>query len=188
MKAPVLLPALLLSACAAPALRADAPPPPEPTRAERLAETLLQASEASLNGDRAVLARAVTRLDHAGARPLPEAPEDPLPGWRAAAGASEPPLRGSALGPGYRSGRIARGERERFAQLFLSGTASTIALSAPNGDRVELEVRDPQDRPVCRRVAGQSGACRWVPLFTQRYTIEVANLGEADARYFLVVE
>ena len=193
MKAPAVLSALLLGACAAPTLRADAPPPPEPTRAERLAETLLQASEASLNGDRTALARAVTRLDHAGARPLPEAREDPLPGWRAAAGASEPPLRGSALGPGYRSGRIARGERERFAQLFLSGTASTIALSAPNGDRVELEVRDPQDRPVCRRVAGQAGAgqggaCRWVPLFTQRYTIEVANLGEADARYFLVVE
>lgn len=188
MKALTLLPVLLVAACAAPALRADAPAPPEPTRAERLAETLLQASEASLNGDRTTLARAITRLDHAGARPLPEAPEDPLPGWRAAAGTAEPPLRGSALGPGYRSGRIARGERERFAQLFLSGTASTIALSAPNGDRVELEVRDPQDRPVCRRVAGQSGACRWVPLFTQRYTIEVANLGEADARYFLVVE
>ncbi|HMO67501.1 MAG TPA: hypothetical protein PKE25_02355 [Novosphingobium sp.] len=188
MRAAILLPALLMTACAAPPLRAEGPPPPEASRAERLAQSLLQASEASQTGDRTTLARAVTRIDQAGARPLPEAPEDPLPGWRAEAGASAPPLRGSALGPGYRSGRIARGERERFAQLFLSGTASTIALSAPNGDRVELEVRDPQDRPVCRRVAGQVGACRWVPLFTQRYTIEVANLGEADARYFLVVE
>ena len=34
----------------------------------------------------------------------------------------------------------------------------------------------------------KGGACRWVPLFTQRYTIEVANLGQEDARYFLVVD
>ena len=84
--------------------------------------------------------------------------------------------------------RIAAGGRDSFAQLFLSGTASTIAISAPSGDRVALSVMDKDDKPVCKREGARGGACRWVPLFTQRYTIEVQNLGASDARYFLVIE
>lgn len=189
MRPALIAPALLLlGACSSPPVRAESQPPLPETRAERLAQSLLQAAEAHARGDGDALAKAVRMVDRAGARPLAGAGEDPVTPWRAAAGTAEAPLRGSPLGPGYRSGRIGGGERERFAQLFLSGTASTIALSAPSGDRVELQVLDPQDRPICRRNAGQSGACRWVPLFTQRYTIEVANLGKEDARYFLVIE
>lgn len=182
--------ALILGACAArPAETASAPPAPMPeTRAEQVALALGEAAGAERSGDAKALSRAVRLVQATGARPLEGTGDDPLPGWRARSDLSEPPLRGRPLGPGYRSGRIAPGGRESFAQLFLSGTASVIALSAPTGDRIEMNVVDKEARQVCRRQAAQSGACRWVPLFTQRYTIEVVNLGTSDARYFLVIE
>lgn len=158
------------------------------TRAERIALALEAAASADAAGDAAGIARALQVVEASGARPLPGAGEDPVPAWRAAAGELAPPLRGRPLGPGYRSGRIAAGGRDSFAQLFLSGTASVIAVSSPTGDRIALRVRDQKEQPVCQRDPAQSGACRWVPLFTQRYTIEVSNLGEGDARYFLVIE
>lgn len=161
----------------------------EPTsRAERVAQTLSAAASADAAHDAVGLGRAIRMLDASGARPLDESAPDPIPLWRERAKDDLPPLRGRPLGPGYRSGTIIGGGRDSFAQLFLSGTASTIALSAPTGDRLALRVFDKDDKPVCERAASQPGACRWVPLFTQRYTIEVKNLGPADARYFLVIE
>ena len=158
------------------------------TRAEKVALALQAAASAEAAGDAAGIARALQVVEASGAKPLPDATEDPVAAWRATAGELAPPMRGRPLGPGYRSGRVAPGGRDTFAQLFLSGTASVIAISAPTGDRVSLRVRDQKDQPVCQREAAQSGACRWVPLFTQRYTIEVTNPGEEDARYFLVIE
>lgn len=186
---------LPLAACAKAPVRTAAAPvdtaPPErplPTRAELIASALEEAAAADAAGDAEGLARALRVVDAAGARPIEQAGEDPVPGWRSRAADAEPPLRGRPLGPGYRSGRIAAGGRDSFAQLFLSGTASTIAISAPSGDRVALSVVDKDDKPVCKREGTRGGACRWVPLFTQRYTIEVQNLGASDARYFLVIE
>lgn len=158
------------------------------TRAERVAEALSAAASADAANDTAGLARAMRVIEVTGAKPLEENAEDPVPAWLERTADARPPYRGRPLGPGYRSGRITGGGRDSFAQLFLSGTASTIALSAPTGDRLALKVFDKDARPVCERQATQPGACRWVPLFTQRYTIEVQNLGKADARYFLVIE
>lgn len=183
--AKALILAMGLAACApAPAQVAAAPA----TRAERIAAALEAAAASDAAGDSAGIARALQVVEASGARPLPESLDDPVPAWRARAGELLPPLRGRPLGPGYRSGRIAAGGRDSFAQLFLSGTASVIAVSAPTGDRIALRVRDQKDQPVCQRDGTQGGACRWVPLFTQRYTIEVSNLGAGDARYFLVIE
>lgn len=191
---------LPLAACAAgPVPTAAAPAAPNPetpspatpspaTRAELIALALEDAAAADAAGDARGLARALRVVDAAGARPIEQSGEDPVPAWRSRAADAEPPLRGRPLGPGYRSGRIAAGGRDSFAQLFLSGTASTIAISAPSGDRVALSVVDKDDKPVCKREGARGGACRWVPLFTQRYTIEVQNLGASDARYFLVIE
>lgn len=165
---------------------APAPAAAPATRAERVAEALSTAASADQSGDTVTLLRAVRLIDASGARPLDEQ-ADPVPLWREHAPDDRPPMRGRPLGPGYRSAMIGAGGRDKFEQLFLSGTASTIALSAPTGDRLALKVFDKDEKPVCERTA-QPGACRWVPLFTQRYTIEVQNLGKADARYFLVIE
>ncbi|MEP7222153.1 MAG: hypothetical protein ABI673_05735 [Novosphingobium sp.] len=167
------------------ALSAPAPA----TRAERVAASFTAAADAEKSGDRAGLIRAVQTIQALAAHPLDPATENPVEGWKAAAApAAMPVYRGRPLGPGYRSGRLLHGGTESFSQLFLSGTGATIALSAPTGDRLGLRVLDPQSRPICAGDAVRSGLCRWVPLFTQRYTIEVTNLGAGDARYFLVVE
>jgi hypothetical protein len=158
------------------------------THAEQIAAALSEAAQADASGDKAALSHAIGILDRTGAHALEGDSDDPMPQWRQQLGNAQPPLRGSALGPGYRSGRISAGGRDSFAQLFLSGTGATIALSAPTGDRVSLRVLDPQAHAICDDSNKKDRMCRWVPLFTQRYTIQVVNNGASDARYFLVVE
>lgn len=181
------IPAAAFAALALTALPAPSVVPTTP--AQRLAAAMAAASDAEAKGDRKALAQAMRVIDASGAHPLEASEHDPLPAWRsAAAGAGTPPYRGRPLGPGYRSGTLNRGAHDSFSQLFLSGTGATIALSAPTGDKLSLRVLDPQAKPVCEEGSGRGGMCRWVPLFTQRYTIEVTNLGKDDARYFLVVQ
>lgn len=158
---------------------------------EQVALALAQAQDAQGQGHREGLARAVAVIDRSGARPLPGwTGPDPVPGWRAQAGTSAaamPPMRGSPLGPGYRSGQVPGGRSDSFEQLFLSGRKASVALSAPGGAPLSLRVLDAGHNPVC--ASGDAGrACRWVPLFTQRYLIEVRNGGSRAADYFLVVD
>ncbi|MFM5908493.1 MAG: hypothetical protein ACKOPO_13065 [Novosphingobium sp.] len=180
---------LLASACASVPEAGSAQPLADAPLASRLADTLADAADAESKGDTKALARAVQAIDAAGSHPLEASPSDPVPAWRDASRAQAGiPYRGRPLGPGYRSGKLGVGGRESFSQLFLSGTGATIALSAPTGDRLALRVLDPQDKPICTDESGRGGLCKWVPLFTQRYTIEVMNRGAGDARYFLVVQ
>lgn len=192
-----LMAAAALSGCAQPgsATETTAALSEPPFPAAQVAGALADAADAANKGDRPALARALAMVEHNGARPADDATvaggaeADPVVAWRASvADIAPPPFRGSPLGPGYRIGRLSGGGRESFNQLFLSGTGATIALSAPTGDRVSLRVLDPRSRPVCSGDTVRIQPCRWVPLFTQRYTIEVTNLGNADARYFLVVQ
>lgn len=179
---------MVLAGCASSA-RAEMDPAAAPvTRAEQLAQALAAAASAEASGDRQALGQAVVLIDRLGAHPIEGAGDDPMGAWRSNAAFTDPPLRGRTLGPGYRSGRIAAGSKESFAQLFLSGTGAHIAVSAPNGGRVAMRVIDPQAKTICKGEANRGGTCRWVPLFTQRYTIEVANLSNEDVRYFLVVD
>ncbi len=180
---------MVLAGCASSARAEMDPPATVPaTRAEQLAQALAAAASADASGDRQALGQAVALIDRLGAHPLDGVSDDPLGAWRSNAAFTDPPLRGRPLGPGYRSGRIAAGSKESFAQLFLSGTGAQIAVSAPNGGRVAMRVIDPQAKTICKGEANRGGTCRWVPLFTQRYTIEVANLSNEDVRYFLVVD
>ncbi|PLK26908.1 hypothetical protein [Novosphingobium sp. TH158] len=181
---------LLAGACASsPSPGTAQAAPAEASLAVRLADAMADAAEAEARGDGKALARAVQVIDASGPQPLEGAPRDPLPAWRdAVRGEAGPPWRGRPLGPGYRSGKLSVGGRESFSQLFLSGSAATIALSAPTGDRLALRVLDPSAKPICTDESGRGGLCKWVPLFTQRYTIEVMNRGAGDARYFLVVQ
>lgn len=204
---PLVLLAALLGGCAGPQVAAQTestiqPRPAALTPAEQVAGALAAAAEAAGSGNRPALARAVGVLERSGARPLPPADgdgvtaatsadpaPDPVLAWRdSVRDLAGPPFRGSPLGPGYRSGRLGGGGRDSFNQLFLSGTGATIALSAPTGDRVGLRVLDRQARPVCDGDTARGQPCRWVPLFTERYTIVVTNLGPGDARYFLVIQ
>jgi hypothetical protein len=154
---------------------------------ERVAQALADADAAAEAGDRTRLVQALRVIDAAGARALPEGDDDPLPAWRALANDAMTPTRGSPLGPGYRRGRLDSGQSARIEQLFLSGKRARIAISTPDSSALTLRVRDARDGAVCERSAAPGG-CQWVPVFTQRYSIEIANRGTRAARYYLVVE
>jgi hypothetical protein len=159
-----------------------------PDLGERVALALASAQSAQGRSDRDGLAQALGVIDRSGARPLDGwRGNDPVPAWRALVPADQAPLRGSPLGPGYRAGKAMPGRSESFEQVFLSGKKASIALSTPGDSPLTLQVLDADRRPVCSTVDPRR-ACRWIPLFTQRYVIEVRNSGSRVADYFLVVE
>lgn len=170
--------------CGAPAgAQAEAP-----AVGERVALALSSAQNAQDRSDSTALAQALAVIDRSGARPIDEwKGDDPVPAWRALVPETPAPLRGSPLGPGYRTGKAPPGRSDSFEQVFLSGKKASIALSTPNDTPLTLQVLDADRRPVCTS-ADARRACRWVPLFTQRYVIEVRNGGNRMAEYFLVVE
>ena len=169
--------------CSEPERAAPAAREPD-SDAERLAAALVDADAAFARGDKARLTEALRRFDALGGKPLDEASPE-LARWRAAA-AQEPPLRGPALGPGYRSGQLPAGRSEQLEQVFLSGKRASVALSAPSGARLKLEVEDRSEEAVCGK-EGNPNHCQWVPLFTDRYRIRIINPGATSVRYFLVV-
>lgn len=174
-----------LSALASPT---DAAKPPL-ARDERVAEALATAQQAVVSLDRVALAEALRIVDRSGARPLQgSSAADPVPGWRTLVpNAAAAVLRGSPLGPGYRTGQVGAGKIDSFQQVFLSGRKASIAISTVGGEPLSLRVIDAEHRPVCMADAPRR-ACRWVPVFTQRYMIEVRNGGQTQANYFLVVD
>ncbi len=161
----------------------------EKGRDERVAMALTAAQEAEQASDSAALASALRVIARSGARPMEGwTGADPVPAWRALVPAAVlPPLRGSPLGPGYRSGQIGAGQSDSFQQVFLSGRKASIALSAAGTQPLSLRVVDAARKPVCVADVRQR-ACHWVPIFTQRYLIEVRNAGQSEANYFLVVD
>lgn len=179
-----------LPASAAPAGEVQLAALSGPTLAETVAASFSRAAEASARADSKALASELQQIAATGARPLggDGAGSDPVARWRTMALADKTaPMRGSPLGPGYRAGQVDPGSQERFEQLFLSGRKASIALSSPGNAPLALIVLDANLKPVC---AAQDArlACHWMPLFTQRYTIEVRNKGARTADYFLVVE
>lgn len=153
--------------------------------AERLALALTDADSAFLRSDKARLTEALRRIDALGGQPLDEASPE-LRQWRQAAN-QEPPMRGRPLGPGYRSGQVSPGSSEQIEQVFLSGKRASVALSIPGRGQLTLQVQNGREEPVCGKERTTSH-CQWVPVFTDRYRIKIANPGRTAVRYFLVVQ
>ena len=153
--------------------------------AERLAVALVDADTAFAGRDNDRLADALRRLDALGGRPL-EGDSPELARWRQAV-AQNPPMRGRPLGPGFRTGQLSPGSSELLEQVFLSGKRASVALTAPNNARLTLDIQDRREAEVCGR-EGNPSHCQWVPVFTDRYRIRIANPGRAAVKYFLVVE
>ena len=100
----------------------------------------------------------------------------------------EAPVRGRALGPGYVRGTLAPGAARRMDQLFLSGQAATVAADSRPQKHLRLKIFDGAGKLVCDRSPAHVRDCRFTPVFTQRYRIEIANGGAATAHYYLVVD
>lgn len=120
-------------------------------------------------------------LDRLGVRPLDARASAPkIDG--------EQPFRGRVLGPGYQQGWLEAGGETKLEQQFLAGQRATVAVAGMVGKGMAplvLTVAEPGETPVCRDAVR---ACRWLPLYTQRYAITLRNTGVARVRYHLVLD
>lgn len=149
---------------------------------------LAEAETAHEQGQDEALVQLVNSLRASGVSPRDENPVDLLETWSRSAGVEASPFRGRLLGPAYVRGELAPGEVWRSAQTFKSGVPSTLAVSHRGAGPVRIKVRDQSERPVCRPDASREPACRFTPLYTQRYEIELVNEGAGRAVYFLVFD
>jgi hypothetical protein len=181
----------LLAGCAAPGAVEPAAPvqavaPAD--RAERVAEALVLAERAERAQDSAALAQAAARLERLGAKPETTADEAAMGRWLASLPADAQPMRGRALGPAYRSAALASGATTQLNQTFLGGRSAQIVLRVSRGPTPKLVVRDQSARQVCKPVADDPVKCRWVPLYTQRHSIEIVNTGPQMSEFYIVFD
>lgn len=158
------------------------------TPALRVAADLAAAEQAEVAGDTAALFAAVARLSNRGVQPLDPSAEAILARWSGVAGVRPAPLRGRALGPGFRRGTLAPRESRALEQLFLAGKPAEISLQSNSTPGLRLTLRDAKARIVCNHDPASGRSCRFTPIFSQRYGIEIANGGQGDASYFLVFD
>ncbi|MES2755285.1 MAG: hypothetical protein V4659_11530 [Pseudomonadota bacterium] len=165
---------------------ADTPPPSRAAQAAMLLVAADHDAASAKRSKRQALARTLDLFERIGLRA--ELAEDAgvLKDWRVQAGASDRPVwRGRALGPAFRRGQLGPGQSVRIEQLFLAGQQATVAVAAAERQTVRLAVSGPGATPVCPSTAAD---CRWQPVFTQRYAIDLHNPGPRPARYYLVTD
>ena len=177
---------MLLAGCAVP--RAPAVPPAPASLAGGLARDMAAADAAFEARDTDALAKALHRIDRRNPRAIDDQAADPVARWRSAVPDIDPPVRGRALGPGYVRGTLAPGAARSLDQLFLSGEAATVAATSRPQRNLRLKIFDGAGRVVCDRSPAHVGDCRFTPVFTQRYRIELVNGGGGMAQYYLVVD
>ena len=185
----------LLAACSAvgetPASASDVDravaPDAEAPRAEQVAFLLARACEAARDGDPGELAAVLERLDAHGARPSNGEAESLVERWRRMAGPGTPPRRGRLSGPAFSSGWIEGGKTVVTEQTFLAGQSASIALSVSQGPPVRIRVSERGAKPLCESRTRQA-SCRWTPIFTRRYRIEVENQSKERSHYHLVID
>ncbi len=155
--------------------------------AEQVGTALAMAAEAERRNDTAALARAALQLEQLGARPQTDSDNAALQRWRSALPATAPPMRGRALGPAYRSGKLGPGTAMQLNQTFLGGRSAQIIVRVAHGTVPSLVVHDQSDRQVCAARTDPI-RCRWVPLYTQRHRIEMVNSGNEMSQFFVVFD
>lgn len=182
--------AALTGGCAAPAPVAIAAAPTEAAvpRAERVAEALVMAAHAERAADPAALVQAATRLEQLGAKPDTAADEATMQRWFARLPADGAAMRGRALGPAYRSAALDPGATTQLNQTFLGGRSAQIVLRVSRGPTPWLVVRDQSERQVCKVIADDPLKCRWVPVYTQRHSIEIINTGPQMSEFYIVFD
>lgn len=174
------LTALLLGAIAAPCHTGEN----RDVQHRQLAKALLEgqrAEQAAGTARAQHLQRAALKLTALGARPV-EGDDDLAEAWLARAaslGARAPkriPYRGRVLGPSYKRVRLSATSPVETTQLFLAGTQARITLVTPAKGDAHLQVRAPDDTVACQVASTPDGRdCSWLPLYTQRYRLDLKS-------------
>lgn len=157
-------------------------------RTVQLADRLARAEKAYQAGDCAALAAILTAFATSPPRPLQASEESRLETWARAARVDLPPMRGRVLGPGYMRGTLKSGESWTHEQNFLAGEPASLAVSNRGSGPLELHVSNGRKSSVCSFRASSRRVCRFTPIYTQRYRIELTNEGSNDAVYYVVID
>jgi hypothetical protein len=90
--------------------------------------------------------------------------------------------------PAYRSAALASGATTQLNQTFLGGRSAQIVLRVSRGPTPRLVVRDQSERQVCKALVDDPVKCRWVPIYTQRHSIEIVNTGPQMSEFYIVFD
>lgn len=159
---------------------------PRPT-GDLLGDAAALLATAELASDAAERAPIIERLNAMNVVLAEGEAEDPLATWRSeyqAKGGT--PYRGRTLGPAYRRAQVAPGARLKIDQVFYAGERAEIAAQASNGGNVALAIHNPRNEAVCAKSLAPSANCNWLPIFTERFSIELENRGTQPASVYIV--
>jgi len=170
--------------------------PSEATEAEKVAGVLAQANGFADEGDMLALATALRALEGLGARAANQGVDDvqksdPISNWRLLADAELqklPPYRGRTLGPAYANGQLEPGQNITIGQVFMGGRTANVALSVSSNEPLNMTVTGAKNIAVCDHRPIGKQQCKWVPLFTERYSIKIDNVGKKAVKYYLAVD
>lgn len=159
---------------------------PQPT-GDVLGDTAALLATAELAKDASERAPLIDRLNAMNVKLAEGGDEDPLATWRSehqAEGGT--PYRGRTLGPAYRRASVAPGARLTIDQVFYAGERAEIAAQASNGGNIALAIHNPRNEAVCAKSLSPSANCNWLPIFTERFSIELENRGSQPASVYIV--
>lgn len=141
----------------------------------------------------ATLRIAAATLAAAGARPM-EGTENLASRWRLAATRIDPAHSGAvadyrdrALGPAYRTVNLPGGGKAVFEQVFLAGQRARVSVVSVSNSDFKLTVNDDDNHRVCSNTS-KGDRCEWVPSWTTRFSVNIANPGESSGIYYLVIQ
>jgi hypothetical protein len=166
------------------------------SRFDRVVAALKAGETAEALGGRqqaATLRVAADTLVASGARPV-EGSENLADRWQSAAagidhGHNGPAAsyRDRALGPAYRIVNLPGGGKAAFEQVFLAGQRARVSVVAVHNSAFQLSVDDDDHRRVCSNVTS-GNPCEWVPSWTTRFSVSLANPRPTAGVYYLVLQ
>ena len=158
----------------------------------RTANAIFAGKEGEKNSDALALRTAAQILESLGARPDADQEDDLSSRWREQAKLLDPSTilpvyRGRALGPSYKKGMVSARSAVSTDQIFLAGKKASVALVPLSSKPMSIKISDGEGNSVCNRSAASKPAnCEWLPLFTERYRINIHTTASQPVTYYLV--
>jgi|GEM_PF-431554 len=158
----------------------------------RTADAIVAGQVGAKNSDAGALRSAAQTLESLGARPDGDQESNLSKSWSEQASlidpSTTPPVyRGRALGPSYKKGIVSAGSRVSIDQIFLAGRKASVALVPASPKPMSIEISDGQGKNICaRRTSSKPANCEWLPLFTERYKINIRTSESRPVTYYLV--
>lgn len=158
----------------------------------RAAHAILIGKKGEKNVDADALRTAARTLESLGARPAGEEGDDLSRRWGEQAklvdpSTSLPVYRGRALGPSYKKGTVSAVATVSTDQIFLAGQKASVALVPVSSRPMSIRIYDGQGKNICSQSTSSRPAnCQWLPLFTERYRIDILTSESRPVTYYLV--